>query len=190
MCTVNANRSVTMAPKLFTTSTQLQQGRKRPRSANINQAKKHVHFSSFTANEIVGLASSKEDENTIWYSKDELNVFKLTLRNHVLGREHVQETRGYERMTLERAKNKKIAIRCTLLSYKQGLKGEEVATISRKFTSWSLNEALKLGCQDYYKAYHPDLLEPTPFSDDSPATKKRGNDGANQQHRNVQARAR
>jgi hypothetical protein len=128
-------------------------GRKRPRN------RKAVRFTEDVSTISKSSCTAEELQN-MWYQRTELNRFKLDARDFILGyaNENNYETRGFERYNVERAKNKSLAIQCTLTAIKKGMKEEEVALIAQTCAEWSLDQAFKLACKDYCEVYHPDMV--------------------------------
>lgn len=135
-------------------------GRKRPRQAvrfsteedeTIYQQQRELHEE----------VDRDVDAGLLWYQRRELALFKLEVRDYVLGvtmNNQGIETRGLERYGLERVQNKRIALACTLLACEKGMTADEVAHVSRTCSSWSQDEAFKLACRDYCEVYHPNMV--------------------------------
>jgi hypothetical protein len=126
-------------------------GRKRPRKA--------VHFTE-EASTISQSPWTVEELRSMWYQRRELTLFKLHARDYILGvaNENNYETRGFERYDVERDRNKSLAIQCTLMAIKKGMKEEEVALVAQTCAEWSQNQAFELACKDFCEVYHPDMV--------------------------------
>jgi hypothetical protein len=148
-------------------------GRKRPlRSlrfsesvATIQTARASSSFHNHDNNDVM-IVSSVGDNSTNtssqWYKRSDLAEFKREARDHLLRRSVSDETRGYERYSLERATNKKVAIRCILLAYQNKMGQEAVASIASQCSEGFVVSAFEQGCKDYCEAYHPDLIHLVP----------------------------
>ena len=123
-------------------------GRKRPRKAV--RFTEEVYISSKSS-------CTVEELQNMWYQRTELALFKLDARDYILGVANANnyETRGFERYNVERAKNKSLAIQCTLMAVKKGMKEEEVALIAQRCAERFRNQAFKLACKDFCEVYHP-----------------------------------
>ena len=167
-----------------------QVGTKRPR--------KEVRFivddaesssSSCDSKKTEGFLSLEETEAT-WYNSSDIAQFKLEAKYHITGNACVlgKESRGFERYTLERAQNKLLAIRCTLLAVKKGFDEENIMMVAKKGSSWFEKCAFLQACHDYCDAHQPDMkhLVPETPKYDAPFASfmknKRCHDGEGQRH--------
>ena len=170
--TSNADDTTNMIPTMIL-------GKKRPRSSSCNNSrKKQVQFVNNDVSAIIVSPPSLQQEHQeeeesycSWYNRTELAIFKLQLRNYILnGRglhpqqdHHLQlwvesddfTSRGYERHSMERSWNKKLAIRSTLLAYRRGhMTDDQLSQMYQSCTQGSKQEAFKLACQDYCDVYY------------------------------------
>ena len=106
-------------------------------------------------------STSEEHEEMIrrtWYQRKELALLKTELRDYVLGKTSLVETRGLERFSEERTINKQIALCYILKATKAGMNHVQVAHVSRKCSLWTKKEAFQIGWSDYCEVYNPDKL--------------------------------
>ena len=97
---------------------------------------------------------------------------------------------------MERAQNKVLAIRCTLLAVKKGFDEENIMMVAKKGSSWFEKCAFLQACHDYCDAHQPDMkhLVPETPKYDAPFASfmknKRCHDGQSQQHEQESRRVR
>jgi hypothetical protein len=176
-------------PKEYKALTHHMLGKKRSR--------KQVTFSEKPAQLSERSVVSAEELQNMWYQRKELAMFKLEARDYILGRDENMEARGFERYNLERATNKSLAKKCTLLAIKKGMSADDVAMIAQKCSAWSQNEAFKLACKDYCEVYLPEMigvLSDMPmahvdYSSTDISNNKRTADSAEQEGRRVRIRS-
>jgi hypothetical protein len=160
-------------------------GMKRPR--------KEVRFAQASTIMAVQDEISFEEHCARWYQATDLAHFKLQAKDHIISRDNnnngnnsdlqgnavpvVEEeettSRGYERYTIERAQNKAVAVKCTLIACRKGLNAEAISLVARKGSEWFEKCAFAQACEDYCDAYQPQLkhLLPKQPSCNSPFAK-------------------
>jgi hypothetical protein len=121
------------------------------------------HVSTFPRDSV-----SPEELETMWYQPKELHCFKLQVRDHILAISPSEEKRGLERYTLERSKNKQLAIKCTVLAYKKNMSEESIASVAKKCSSWFQKRAFLQACHDYFEVYHPEMVSLVPPTSNTP----------------------
>lgn len=139
---------------------------KRPRpSLRFSETVDTVEIDAIAPAKEQGEVSSSTDHDNSssrWYGRSDLAVFKQQAQDHLLNRSVTEETRGYERYTLERATSKKLAIRCTILAYRKQMSQEAVASVASKCSQRFVVSAFEQGCKDFAVVYHPELLHLIP----------------------------
>jgi hypothetical protein len=158
-----------------------------PAKRNIRDTKRHV---SFDETELAGrrmLSShlSDRDGEECWYQHAELASFKDNARDLCRKIRSCDEfldkpifcfqmdealesesecVRGLEqRISMERQKNKYLAMRTILKFQDRCNSSEKLAAIASKCTAWAKDVALCTGYQDFYNAYNPSLAHLAPL---------------------------
>jgi hypothetical protein len=132
-------------------------------------------------------SSERFDHNgeDCWYQQAELTSFKTNARNlcqkirsnddfidrpiFCLKMDQALESesdcaRGLEqRISMERQKNKYLAMRTILKFQNRCNSSEKLAVVASKCTAWAKDVALCTGYQDFYNAYNPSLAHLVPF---------------------------
>ena len=114
---------------------------------------------------------SQEERNAAWYPTSDLDAFKAEAR--LLSRKlrveprtctkGSSDARGLEqRVSLERQRNKIMALRCILKAHQKFADSEHVAIAARKCTAWAREVALVEGSRDFCEAYYPALTSLVP----------------------------
>jgi hypothetical protein len=145
---------------------------------------------------------SQQERDAAWYPTNDLDAFKTEAR--LLSRKLRVEpstctkgsshTRGLEqRVSLERQRNKIMALRCILKAHQQFTDSERVAIAARKCTAWAREVALVEGSRDFCEAYYPALTSLVPgvvsTSSDFPfRVKKRSSESSQDADRCVRPR--
>ena len=112
---------------------------------------------------------STEELESMWYQPKELHRFKRQVRDHILAIHIIsEETRGLERYTIERSRNKQLGIKCTVLAYKKGMSEESISLVAKKCSSWFQKRAFVQAFQDYCEVYHPEMVGLVPQTSNTP----------------------
>ena len=110
---------------------------------------------------------SAQERNEMWYQTDDLDEFKAEARDLCrklrVSPDNEAISRGLEhRVSLERQKNKALAIRCILKAQRRFANPEHVAMVARKCTTWAKEVALVEASRDFCDTYHPALKQLIP----------------------------
>lgn len=116
---------------------------------------------------------SLEDLSRVWYQRSEMAMIKRMVRDHVLKTllsssssssdccqldDDDDSTRGLERYNIDRARQKSLARKITLIaSATSGLTDEDVASIAQKCSSSAGEQAMWMGCIDFCTVYLPNI---------------------------------
>jgi hypothetical protein len=137
-----------------------------------------------------------------WYSRDELNQFKMEAREiilHSLGENSLTSSlssssnteRGFECVAPQRRKHRRMSIQCTLSAARNGLGPAELSMVAQKCSQWSQKAAFLQACHDWATVYQPELSQRIPELQ-SPifpfAVKRCSNGGDAGEHRRVRRR--
>ena len=171
-------------PKNEACSSSSSSSRKRPRVSFSNLNNNDTRASTTTSTTTTSSSSSnchplsiitEQDAQSLWYQKDEITCFKLEARRYIFGQQqkHQQQqveeeqqeeeeeeimtttTRGFERYDIDRVTNKALALKCTLLAAKEyGLRGDELALLSKHCTLSARRQAFWTACEDYCCVYN------------------------------------
>lgn len=158
-------------------------------SFTLEKSRKRVRRVSFEKAEVVATvppssAMSDNVRNELWYQQTELTQFKNDARDlcrQIRGCDAVAEqplldtrldlalepqndcARGLEhRISMERQKNKYLAMRAIVKAQQRYQTAEQLAIVASKCTAWAKEVALCTGYQDFYQAYNPTLVHLVP----------------------------
>lgn len=169
----------------------------------LKKVQKRPRRVAFEKAEIVGEVTpcsfmSEDERNELWYHQSDLNQFKTEARELCRRIRDLDEdrqplmdvargdigcddcTRGLEhRVSIERQKNKFLAMRAVLKAQARYNKPEQLALVASKCTAWAKEIALCTGYQDFYCAYNPALLHLVPETPSVkfPLSSRKKNDG-------------
>jgi len=156
------------------------------RVESLSKLRRRPRRVSFEKAEIVGEVIScssmtAEERDELWYHQSSLSQFKTEarelcrrIRDVDVGSQPLLDvarvdttaaacTRGLEhRASIERQKNKFLAMRAILKAQARYEKSEQLAMVASKCTAWAKEIALCTGYQDFYYAYNPALLHLVP----------------------------
>ena len=119
-----------------------------------------VKFSEDCAQTIGRSDTTSDDIPIMWYVPDELEVFRKQARDHVLGKHRSETSRGFERFTASRSKQKSMARKVTLMATSQkGLSADDVRLVVTKASQWAVKDAFRTGCNDYCVVYCPEMMQ-------------------------------
>lgn len=136
-----------------------------PRRVSFQQAElTHSSTSDLHTNSHAIMTS--QERSKLWYHPQDLQAFKVEARQVArrIRTSHSSEcARGLEhRISMERQKNKYLAIRAILKAQDQCCTPAELATVASRCSAWAQEVALLTGHTDYYMAYNPDLAHLVP----------------------------
>lgn len=107
-----------------------------------------------------------QERNKLWYHPQDLLGFKVEAREvarRIRTSRSSECARGLEhRISMERQKNKYLAIRAILKAQDQCCSPAELATVASRCSAWAQEVALLAGHADYYMAYNPELAHLVP----------------------------
>lgn len=114
-------------------------------------------------------ALTTEERDELWYNPSEMNRFKNEARetSRRIRRNCISSndecTRGLEqRISMDRQRNKWLAIRAILKAQDTCASPHELARIASRCTAWAKEVSLLTGHADYYAAYNPALVHLVP----------------------------
>lgn len=136
-----------------------------PRRVSFQQTEvAHSSTSSMPTNSPAIMTA--QERNKLWYHPQDLLAFKMEARQvarRIRTSRSSECARGLEhRISMERQKNKYLAIRAILKAQDQCSSPAELATIASHCSAWAQEVALLAGHADYYKAYNPELAHLVP----------------------------
>jgi hypothetical protein len=150
-----------------------------------NATSRQVRF----AQEVVSSSSRSspmrsEETKDLWYGQHDLAAFKAGVLEIVLSLREgcpikCESTRGLENWThVERFQHRRtMTTRYTLQAHREGMSADQLATVTRKCTSWSKEVALVQALHDYCDVYEPSMSSLVPEVTIAPpefsATRKR-----------------
>lgn len=117
-----------------------------------------------------------QERNQLWYQQNDLVAFKneareisRSLRRNSDSTSRIEASRGLEhRISMDRQKNKYLAIRAILKAQDSCQSPQELAQVASKCTAWAKEVALLTGHADYYEAYNPHLAHLVPTTPSMP----------------------
>ena len=160
-------------------------------SFGLNVVPKEVKKVSFDITEIVAFITPSSEmpdsyRHELWYQQIDLDEFKnnarilcrqirdcdavidqpiLDARIDVALESENHCARGLEhRISLERQRNKFLAMRAVLKAHQRYGSPDKLAVVASKCTAWAKEIALCTGYQDFYQAYNPALAYLVPSS--------------------------
>jgi hypothetical protein len=163
---------VTPTPELYQIPFEMSRARlMKPTTPSKPCRKVRFHDARIVSYVTPASSMSQEERDAAWYPTNHLDAFKTEARSlsrklrlepwtctkgssHARGLEH--------RVSLERQRNKIMALRCILKAQHKFTDSEHVAIAARKCTAWAREVALVEGSRDFCEAYCPALTSLVP----------------------------